>query len=393
MVARSSKPSETVLLVDDEPRLLAGLKRQLRKGFQIDTAVGPEEGLRALRERGPYAVIVSDMRMPGMNGVEFLSVARKVSPHSVRLMLTGDADQQTATAAINQGSIFRFLNKPCSPETLSATLTEAIHQYRLEMAEKELLEQTLRGSVKVLTDVLSLVNPTAFGRAGRVRRLVRKLLAQHPVDKRWQIELAAMLSQLGCVAIPEQTLQRAFNCEDLMPAERDMLREHPETARNLLAHIPRMEPVAEIVAYQQVRFDGKDAPPKTPHGRSLPIGARMLKIVLDYDTLHTQGLDADEALAVMRGRTGCYDPELLEDFAKVAGATSQRRIERLPVAQLGPHMTLAEDVRLANGTVLLARGQEVSPPLKARLANFVARGLVQEPIAVVIDASEHATGA
>src|SRR6184192_4097590 len=105
--------------------------------------------------QGPYVVVVADMQMPGMNGVQFLTKAEAFSPDTVRIMLTRNADQKTAADAVNQGHVFRFLNKPCSPEQLAVTLTAGLKQYKLITAERELLESTLNGSVKLLTDILS----------------------------------------------------------------------------------------------------------------------------------------------------------------------------------------------------------------------------------------------
>ena len=156
--------SEKILFVDDEPGVLEGFRRLLHKEFLLDTAGSGREGLAAIASAGddPYAVIVSDMRMPGMDGVQFLSRVRITSGDSVRIALTGYADIQAASNAVNEGAIFRFLTKPCEKEVLAKALTAALIQHRLVIAEKGLLEKTLRGSVKVLTDVLSLVNPAGF---------------------------------------------------------------------------------------------------------------------------------------------------------------------------------------------------------------------------------------
>ena len=123
------------------PTCLQAFQRQLRKDFDLVAACGGQEGLDALGSHGPFAVIVSDMRMPGMDGIEFLAQARKRAPDSVRIMLTGCADQRTAINAVNTGRIFRFLAKPCPPEALANALREGIAQYRLITAEKDLLHR------------------------------------------------------------------------------------------------------------------------------------------------------------------------------------------------------------------------------------------------------------
>jgi signal transduction histidine kinase len=133
--------SEKILWVDDDENLLASYRRQLRNKFPVMTAAGGEQGLRIIGAEGPFAVIVSDFRMPGMDGVQFLSKAREAAPDSVRMLLTGYADLQTAIDAVNQGNIFRLLTKPCAPDVLLAALTAGITQYRLIISERERAEK------------------------------------------------------------------------------------------------------------------------------------------------------------------------------------------------------------------------------------------------------------
>ena len=173
-----------VLFVDDDPNILAGFQRQLRKQFLIETALGPLR-LEALKNHHDYAVVVADMRMPEMTGVEFLVQVKAAAPDLVRMMLTGNADQATAVEAVNQGSIFRFLNKPCSNEQLTAALEAGLRQHELITAERELLEHTLSGSLKVLTEILAMVEPKAFGQADALRNRMRSLGRVLKINQSW----------------------------------------------------------------------------------------------------------------------------------------------------------------------------------------------------------------
>ena len=165
-----------VLFVDDDKNILNAYSRTFRKQFELECCDGPEEGLRTLNEMGPFAVIVSDYKMPVMNGIEFLAEAGDIAPDTVRIMLTGNADLNTSIEAVNQGRIFRFLLKPCPNELFKDSLDAGINQFRLITSEKELLDKTLKGSVNVLTDVLSLVNPIAFGKASRVKKYIIEIV-------------------------------------------------------------------------------------------------------------------------------------------------------------------------------------------------------------------------
>ena len=197
-----------VLFVDDEPRILQAYQRGLRRHFEVITAENGDQALKLLETHGPFPVVVSDMRMPGMSGIELLVRIRERSPDTVRVMLTGNSDQRTAIDAVNEGDVFRFLNKPCTVETLARTLAEAFKHYRLLTAERDLLEQTVRGAAGALSEVLSMVNPEAFGRTTRVRRLLSDLAVATGVGESWEFATAAMLSQNGCVVLPEELLRK-----------------------------------------------------------------------------------------------------------------------------------------------------------------------------------------
>lgn len=199
---------ETILCVDDEQNVLEAFQRQLHKQYSLKLAASGEEALERLRTEGPFAVIVADMNMPGMNGVQLLAKVREASPDTVRIMLTGAGDFQTAITAVNEGNIFRFLAKPCPAETLALALEAGLAQYRLVTAERELLEKTLHGSLRAMVDILALANPSAFSRAMRLRHYASQMAKNLGVPDAWQIEVAAMLSQVGCVTLPAEVLEK-----------------------------------------------------------------------------------------------------------------------------------------------------------------------------------------
>ncbi len=374
-----------VLFVDDEAKVLNSFKRQLRQHFQVETALGGYHGLEIVKKNGPFAVVVSDMKMPGMDGIQFLTKVREIAPDTVRMMLTGYADQQTAIQAINEGNIFRFMVKPCPTEAMIKSLEAGIEQYRLITAEKELLEKTLQGSIKVLTDILSLVNPKAFGRAARVRRLVKRLLDQMEVEKSWHIELAAMLSQVGCVAVPEDVLDNVYKGYVLDGNKERIFRTHPQIGHDLIANIPRLEAVAEIIAYQEKGYDGSGPPPDGKKGKDIPLGARVLKVALDYDTLISAGKSRDEALQEMRKRIGKYDPSVIGALAEATKEEPKYEIRSVKPDELRTGMILAEDVRTDSGMLITTRGQEVTLALRKRLLNFS----ITKPIRVIVPRSSH----
>ena len=375
-----------ILFVDDDELALQTYQRQLQKRYRVDTALGAKEGLAAISRSGPYAVIVSDMRMPGMDGIQFLTEVRRLAPDTVRMVLSGYGDMHSAIEAVNEGNVFRFLTKPCSRELLVTALDAGIAQYHLITAERELLSKTLSSAVKVLVDLLALVNPTAFGRTARVRRLVRELCQQLEVDVPWQCEIAALLSQIGCVAVSDAALAKACHGEEMTPEELQAFQRHPQLGRDLIATIPRMEDVAEIIGYQDKHFDGAGFPRDGVRGEIIPMGARILKVALDFDAAVSRGVGEREALDVIRSRQGWYDPEVLAALCQAKGSGREQTVIEVSLKDLPVNAIVAEEVKAANGTVVIAKGLEVTPSLRERLKAHADSAGIREPIKIYLPA-------
>jgi response regulator RpfG family c-di-GMP phosphodiesterase len=369
-----------MLCVDDEPHVLESLRDSLRRQFDVRTAGSGAEGLARLGEEpDAYAIVVSDMRMPVMPGSVFLREARNVAPDATRILLTGHADLEAAVSAVNDGRLFRFLTKPCPPDELLAACIDGLEQHRLKTAERVLLEQTLKGSVKALTDILALVNPAAFGRGARLREYMTRLATELALSDSWELEVSALLVHIGAVTLPPQTVDKLYAGADLTPGEQDMVERVPAATRRILEHIPRLEGVIATLDNYHRPYRGLGA------GRSLPLGSRMLRIALDYDALEAHGTSASIALATLRGRGDVYDPDLLDAFARVVGDHDRRRIVvEVPVARLRAGMVLAGDVRSIAGALLIARGFTATDQLIDRLRNL-GIGAVREPLLVLAD--------
>jgi len=225
-----------ILYVDDEENVLLAMKRHQRKHFEIQTCSSPLEALEQIRKGESFSVIVSDLRMPGMDGVEFLRKTRALLPDATRIMVTGNADLDAAKRAVNDGHVFRFLSKPCEPDVMREAISSGHRIYELTVAERDLLERTLRGAIDVLTQTLSLSNPEAFGRASRISRYASALVKQMALENPWKYEVAAMLSQLGMVAVPPDVTRKAYRGETLSAVEINMLAQGPEAVDRFVLH-------------------------------------------------------------------------------------------------------------------------------------------------------------
>jgi ActR/RegA family two-component response regulator len=376
--------SEKVLFVDDEPAFLANYKLMLPENFLADTAVGGEQGLTAIREQGPYAVVISDMRMPGMNGVQFLSRVRLVAPDTIRMILTGYTDITAAMDAVNEGNIFRFLAKPCQQDVLAKAVTSGLIQYRLITAEKDLLENTLMGSIKVLTDVLAAVSPEAFGKSIRITRCVRHLVAKFHIPSSWCFEAAAMLSQLGCIMLDPELLQAAYVGTHLSAENRIRFEAHPKAARDLLANVRRLEAVAWIIG-QQLTHDVPHNPPAVPElpATVLVFGAKMLRAAVAFDNLRMKGASDEEAVLRLQYRSD-FDRELIAALVDMKSEESQMELRKIPISALAVGMILRQNIRNHAGVLVVAKGQEVTGPLLVRLDHFSRARLIENEIMALV---------
>jgi CheY-like chemotaxis protein len=367
-----------VLMVDDEPRVLDAMRRVLR-GYDIVTADSGEAGLERQREAAeagdPFAVIVSDMRMPGMDGARFLAAARAADPDAVRLILSGQADLEATIAAVNEADLFRFLTKPCEPDELSRALDDALRQHELVLAERELLARTLRGTVDVLTELLSLAAPEAFSRAARLRGLTEAAGTALGCADDWRLPVAAGLSQIGCIAIPGPVMHSVEAGGALPQAEAAMFAGHPELARRLLEHIPRLADVAGWVGRQPVDADAPPPPDAAPAELAFAAAAAFLR------ALETTGTPAR---AANRLQGAGYPPVVVQALKDTAAALAPAGVPReVTAAHVRTGMLLEQDVVTVTGMVLVRKGEQVTDTLALRIQNFADSVGVVEPILVI----------
>lgn len=375
-----------VLLVDDDVNLLESFRRQLRKKAELVTAEGSKAGIEAAARQGPFAVVISDYSMPGMNGVDMLRVIRHGSPDTVRVLLTGHADLEIAIQAVNEGNIFRLLTKPCPPETIEKVLDDAFRHHDLVTAERELLEKTLTGSVAVLCDLISLVKPEVFGRVSRILPFLRGLSALLKDPRPWETETAAMLSVVGFVTLPDSLIRKVELGKPLTDAEEKQFLAHPAFGARLVAKIPRMERVAAIVAYQEKHFEGGGAPKDLVKGEQIPLGARILKTVVDFDILLANGMTKSEAMAKLDRRKGMYDPAVVAALAEVISDHARYTLQKVHLHGLEPGMIMAEDLYGQRGTetlLLVAKGRELNATVIEFLLDNSRNIKINQPVAVI----------
>lgn len=397
----SSPP--VILLVDDEPNVISALRRLLRPhAYQVKTAEGGEQALNIL-ETEPIDLIVSDMRMPGMNGAQLLAKARTHWPDTLRILLTGYADISSAISAINEGGIYRYIAKPWSDDELLSVIRQALEwrglqqeklrlealtqaqnealrdlnvnlekkvkerTEQLQIANQEIslamekLRKTFFTSVQVLSNLLELRAPPLAGHGRRVADVGRKIAEKMGLSSELshEILLAGLLHDIGKIGYPDSLLSKPIN--KLTGDELGLVRKHPINGAVALMSLPDMRGVAEIIRSHHERWDGKGYPDALA-GEKIPLGARILALANDYDaaqlgTLGARRMTPDEAKSYMiEGRNFRYDPDVVDAFGGLVGRIPSKPIleRRLSGTELEIGMVLSRDLFSPEGMLLLA---------------------------------------
>ncbi|HEU4590712.1 MAG TPA: HD domain-containing phosphohydrolase [Steroidobacteraceae bacterium] len=377
-MAGNAKPR--VLFVDDEQRLLEGIATLLRREYEVHVATSGPEALQKLDELKDVAVVVSDFRMPRMDGATFLHEAIQRAPLATRILLTGEAGVEGAKEAVNKGQIFRFLTKPCPTDQLRIALDAGIAQYRLLNAERAVMQETLIECISALMEVLAVTNPTAFGRAQRIKGLVKSIAARLECGEFWQLEAAALLSQIGYFAETPELAEKIYYGRQLSAEERARAARVSGNARRLLEHIPRLEPVIQILA----AIEWTDAQLAQAGERMVGLGARILSAALEYDAHITKGVARSEIVAELRRRELRFGAKVIEAIAELAGTgAATETVTDIVFRDAKPGMRLRQEIRTPLGALLVPIGFEISERLLERISQ-VAPDVLDQQVRVAL---------
>ena len=358
-----------VLCVDDEPNILDGLSVHLGRTFRMTTALGAELALQLLENDGPYAVVVTDMRMPVMNGLEFLQIAKSIAPDTSFIMLTGSHDLITATKAVNEGAVFRFLNKPCPSDILKLAISDGIKHYKLLLERREVLNETFVGSIRLMTDMLEMSHPEIFSRAHRVEHLAVSLSEKLNLEDRWELRLAVRLCRIGCGLLDHCHREESADSD---PTER--WKWEASVSNHLISHIPRLNVVAEIVRLWG-ESDGAFPDYVQEDAEYITAGAAIVKAAWYIEILFRNNHQPDSAAKELARFLPKASPRLIEACRNLSSIEAAKpdpaTIMNIPLHQLKEGMILAESIETPNGAYL-SEGHRVSRAMLIRLHSFYA---------------------
>lgn len=389
-------PAWRVLCVDDEANILSALRRLFRPcGYVVTVAASGEEGL-AILDQAPFDLVISDMRMPGMSGAQFLEEVSTRWPDTMRLLLTGYADIDSTIDAVNKGRIFHYVSKPWDDKALLLIVRHALERKQLERdkarlealtaqqneelkdvnasLELKVMERTVElrkanehikasfiTSIKVFANLIELREGAIGGHSRRVAELARKLAKRAGMDAAavQDVFLAGLLHDIGKIGLPDTLLSRAV--AEMSGPELLRYRKHPQAGEHALMALSELAQAARLVRSHHERFDGKGYPDGLA-GEQIPLGARIVAVANDYDglqigTLAARKRTAREALELLEaGRGRSYDPGVLDLFLEVIAESERNDLKEvgLSVARLMPGMILSRDLVTRQGYLLLA---------------------------------------
>lgn len=418
MQEEASKQPGRILLVDDEPNILSSLRRLFRpQGYQVQTAGSGAAGLKVL-EAESFDVVISDMRMPEMDGAHFLEQVRARYPHTIRMLLTGYADVQAIQDAINRGEIYRYITKPWDDSDMLLVVRHALERHALEAEKRRLealtqrqneelkalnasleakveertkdlkkahdsliamngkLKTSFLTSIKVFSSLIEMRGGNLAGHSLRVADLARKIGIAMNLDTRdvQDIFVAALLHNIGKVGFSDDLLAMPVN---LMKGDNlGAYRKHPLRAEQLLMPLEDLRSSAAIIRSQLERFDGSGFPDGLS-GFHIPVGARILALASDYcnlqnGTLIQRRLHADEAKELIRnGASSRYDPQVVKAFlVAVNGEEETVQVDVCTTFELRPGMVIARDVHAPDGFLLLSADHVLDERLIRQIMEF-----------------------
>lgn len=390
-----------LLFVDDEPNILSSLRRLFRQhSYKIFIANGGQEGLEIL-EKETVDLVISDMRMPVMDGAVFLTHVKARWPDTIRLLLTGYADIQSTIDAINRGEIYRYITKPWNDNDIVLVVKQALERKSLEIEKKRLEELTQRQneelkslnasleikvdertadlkktqasllhandklksnfltSIKVFSNVVEMRGDKLVGHSRRVADLSRKIAKKLNLDTReaQEIFVAALLADIGKIGFSDELLATPVN--QMNGEQLGHFHKHTLRAEQLLMPLQDLQGAARIIRAQHERFDGRGFPDGLV-GENIPIGARILSLASDYDNLQNGSLVQkrvhmeDAQALIIRGAGNRYDEKVVAAFKQIISNQADDIDDReITIAQLQPGMILSADVISKEGMLLL----------------------------------------
>jgi response regulator RpfG family c-di-GMP phosphodiesterase len=384
-----------ILVVDDAPDHVSVLMDLLKGLYRVEVAT---DGLKAIELAGsaePPDLILLDVMMPGMDGFEVCRCL-KADPGTRGipvLFLTDMSDAQAEACGLVAGGA-DYITKPFSAPLVLARVRTHLKQRQLLISERELLEKTLMGSLAAILEMIAMTNPNAAAWNHQLGELCEQVALRMGAEEPWMIGLAGVLSRIGTLAVPEAILAKVKAKAILDSEERQIYTRVPEIGFNLLKPIPRLERVAEMVYYSQKNFRGGGFPLDERTGEDIPLGARILRVCLDYLNATSRREDRKKLVSDMLHNLTLYDAEVVFALQAVVEtgrfdppmAVEEGEFREIPIECLMEGHVLDGSVETVDGQILLREGTILTTGHVEKLKNYSLIGAIKSPIPIRINA-------
>jgi hypothetical protein len=401
-----------ILCVDDEVNILSSLKRMLSlAGYDVLTANSGDEGLKILQET-LVDIIISDMRMPGMNGVQFLQKAKEIKPNAIKLLLTGNADFNDAISAINDGGIFRYLNKPWNDSEFLETIRSSIEVISLRIENQNLLDLTIKqnqelndlvvnlenkviertsditnanlklrdsyiSSIKAFANLIELRQKKLFIHSKQVADLSLKLAKKMQLSEKdsQDIFIAGLLHDIGKIGLNDRVLFTKIT--DLPYSDLDEYKEHPIVGSLCLFGLEDLDSIIEIIKHHHERFDGNGFPSQLK-GEAIPLGARIVGLAETFFELIEGDLSSapksqnDAVKLILKYSNTAFCPSVVDAFAQLFNASTEKAVTQLKSVV---DETSLESSNLPNSVMPSADANAQHMILKSKIGSNPVKGL------------------
>ncbi len=389
--------SSKVLFVDDDTRILSAFRRRLRKKYDFHVAEGAEEALHMLACEDPFALVISDQQMPGMKGIEFLKIVMERYPSTVRIMLTGNADRETAVASVNESGVFRYLNKPCALEAIINAVDAGLAEHKLLAGRQNLLEGTLAGSIKLISEMIANCDPDASTKAKKLHKYAHRVALYMKVEKVWELDVAARLSPLATIMLAPAIRLKLAAGSDLSPQEKLAVAKGPVAAQKLILNMPRMKDVAETLLYIEKGFDGSGPPQAEVSGLDIPLNARILYLLRALLEKAGDGPITSETFSDLLSDINRFDPGLVQAARACClnpGANAATKLKELQIdiTALKTGDKAVEDFKTRAGNKVLSAGAELTATTLEKIRAFHETRPIAQPVRILRKVTGTATG-
>lgn len=360
-----------IVLVTADERFAQEVLGVMDKAFDVTVSTTARDGFMTLSSTKDIRVVLSDLRLPDVDGISFLGKVRNDFPKVIRILASGDEGFKMLSRAVNIAHVYTLLPRPCDPKRIRKAMVEAVKLYGNVRPDAEAMRDTMFGTVRMLVDILELTHPTAVRRSKRIRRRARGVSKAINAMTPEFMDMVVLLSNIGCVGLPVGILKKAEKGGGLTREEQQIFYTHPFIAGHLLGNVPRFGKIANIIRHQN-----------TPSVEKPPLGSRILKACIDLDQMQVNGASASKALEYMRGKPNVYDDKVLDALEELLGESNKVECHELTVADLKPGMVMQSDMVTEAGTILLQKGDVLSEASYQRVQTFIDLLHIKEPVCV-----------